>query len=57
MEGTAYFMKKTNGTIKIDKASIVKSDLLATDAVVHVVDNVIIPTSGLFMFMVALYSE
>ena len=45
-EGTAYFMKKHNGTKTIGKATVSMADILATDSVIHIMDEVLIPTSG-----------
>eukprot|EP00794_Sanderia_malayensis_P020429 gene20429-22442_t len=45
-EGTAYYMKLLNRKIRIGSASIVKPDVTAQDAVIHVIDNVLVPTSA-----------
>ncbi len=45
-EGTAYFMTRRNDTVMMDKASLLKKDVIALNAVVHVIDEVLIPTSG-----------
>ena len=39
-------MKKSNGTTTIGKAKILMSDTVAKDSVIHVIDEVLMPTSG-----------
>ena len=54
-EGTAYYMTRINDTAVIDKAKIVQQDLQARDAVVHVIDRVILPTSGKYPHQFAIH--
>eukprot|EP00795_Rhopilema_esculentum_P002546 gene2546-742_t len=52
-EGTAYMMRKTNETVMVGKALFLQNDILAKDAVIHIIDSVLVPTSALTVLEIA----
>ncbi len=42
LEGSA-FKVKTKGGVMVDKARVVKTDMMAANGVIHVIDTVIMP--------------
>ena len=45
-EGTAYFLKKQSDSTMIGESRVTMADMLAKDSVIHVIDEVLVPTSG-----------
>jgi len=43
VEGSEVSIKVTKGTVTVDKAKVVKTDIAATNGVIHVIDAVILP--------------
>lgn len=43
VEGSEVAVKVTNGTVTVDKAKVIKTDIETTNGVIHVIDSVILP--------------
>jgi uncharacterized surface protein with fasciclin (FAS1) repeats len=43
VEGSEVSIKVTNGTVYADKAKVIKTDIAATNGVIHVIDTVLMP--------------
>ena len=43
VSGDALHIKVTGGTVMVDKARVVKTDIIASNGIIHVIDNVLIP--------------
>jgi uncharacterized surface protein with fasciclin (FAS1) repeats len=43
-QGSDVKIAVEDGTVKIDNASVVKADVMASNGVVHVIDTVILPS-------------
>ena len=43
VEGSEVSIKVTNGTVSVDKAKVIKTDIGTTNGVIHVIDTVILP--------------
>ncbi|MFO0916864.1 MAG: fasciclin domain-containing protein [Planctomycetaceae bacterium] len=43
VEGSEVSIKVTNGTVNVDKAKVIKTDIGTTNGVIHVIDTVILP--------------
>jgi uncharacterized surface protein with fasciclin (FAS1) repeats len=43
VEGSEVSIKVTNGTVTVDKAKVIKTDIETTNGVIHVIDTVILP--------------
>lgn len=43
VEGSEISVKVTNGTVSVDSAKVIKTDIEATNGVIHVIDAVILP--------------
>jgi len=43
LQGSEVTISKENGSVHIDKASVVKVDIEASNGVIHVIDEVILP--------------
>ena len=39
-------MRKSNETVMVGKALFLQKDILAKDVVIHIIDSVLVPTSG-----------
>lgn len=42
-QGTSVAIKVASGNVMVDKAKVIKTDIAATNGVIHVIDTVIIP--------------
>ena len=45
VEGDTIDIKVKDGTVYVDNAEVVKTDVMATNGVIHVIDSVILPNS------------
>lgn len=45
VQGGSVNIDVSNGTVKIDNATVIKTDIEATNGVIHVIDRVILPAS------------
>jgi uncharacterized surface protein with fasciclin (FAS1) repeats len=43
VEGSEVSIKVTNGTVSVDKAKVIKTDIATANGVIHVIDTVILP--------------
>ena len=43
VEGGKLNITRSSGGVKVDKANVVKTDVVATNGVIHVIDSVVIP--------------
>lgn len=43
VEGSEVSIKVVNGTVMVDKAKVIKTDIQTTNGVIHVIDTVIMP--------------
>jgi len=43
IEGTSIAISVTEGKVTADKANVVKTDIMATNGVIHVIDHVLLP--------------
>lgn len=43
VEGSEVSIKVTNGTVSVDKAKVIKTDIGTTNGVIHIIDTVILP--------------
>lgn len=43
VSGDALHIKVAGGTVMVDKARVVKTDIVATNGVIHVIDHVLLP--------------
>lgn len=43
VEGSEVSIKVTNGTVSVDNAKVIKTDIGTTNGVIHVIDTVILP--------------
>ena len=43
VQGSSFNVTVENGTVKVDGASVTKTDIAATNGVIHVIDTVIMP--------------
>jgi uncharacterized surface protein with fasciclin (FAS1) repeats len=43
VQGSSVAVKVSNGTVTIDDAKVVKTDIMASNGVIHVIDTVILP--------------
>ena len=46
MSGDTIRVKATGGTVTVDAAKVVKTDIGASNGVIHVIDSVIMPEGG-----------
>jgi uncharacterized surface protein with fasciclin (FAS1) repeats len=43
VEGSKAKIKVSDGKVQVDKANVVKTDIVCTNGVIHVIDAVILP--------------
>jgi uncharacterized surface protein with fasciclin (FAS1) repeats len=43
VQGSEAMIKVANGDVKVDNANVVKTDIMASNGVIHVIDSVILP--------------
>ena len=43
VSGDTLHLKVTGGTVTVDKAQVVKTDIIASNGVIHVIDHVLLP--------------
>jgi uncharacterized surface protein with fasciclin (FAS1) repeats len=46
VSGDAITIKANGGTVMVDKARVVKTDIQASNGVIHVIDTVILPNGS-----------
>ena len=43
VNGQSFTISEKNGNVMVDNAKVVKTDVMASDGVIHVIDSVILP--------------
>jgi len=43
LEGSTFDVKVADGAVKVDKAKVIKTDIVGSNGVIHVIDSVIMP--------------
>ena len=46
VQGGAFKVTASDGKVMVDKANVIKTDILCTNGVIHVIDEVIMPPAG-----------